>query len=329
MENIITKSCEQFGIIRQIKENPPLWCGSDVAKALGYKNTRKALIDHCKGVTKRDTPTKGGIQKISFIPEADVYRLICHSKLPKAQEFEKWVFEDVVPKAVHGDNYEQDYEYFDKTYRGQPVLSVCDISELMGIKRTTLDWYIRTKGFIKGKDYYRLEAKTLSEFKAENPRISKLVNCMNVVTKSGFNKLAKILGIKVENPTCFLETKSNLFLDKMPTKEFGDNQIKLFKRICKDNGINVAPLTQELRNVFGLYDQSEPSYTVRVEDGPYHILYDNSDLFNSIEKQYLIATGIAQIMCGRLDGKRRKEVVDIFAAVLTALSLFAQYNSND
>lgn len=56
MENIITRSCEQFGTIRQIKGTPNLWCGSDVAKALGYANTRKAIIDHCKGVTKRDIP---------------------------------------------------------------------------------------------------------------------------------------------------------------------------------------------------------------------------------------------------------------------------------
>lgn len=34
---------------------------------------------------------------MSFIPEGDVYRLIAHSKLPKAQEFESWVFDEVLP----------------------------------------------------------------------------------------------------------------------------------------------------------------------------------------------------------------------------------------
>lgn len=88
----------EFGSIRVIEENGKyLFCGSDMAKALGYSNSRKALIDHCKGVTKRDTLTAGGTQRLSFIPEGDVYRLIVHSKLPSAERFEKWVFEEVLP----------------------------------------------------------------------------------------------------------------------------------------------------------------------------------------------------------------------------------------
>ena len=52
----------QFGEIRAIAEGGMiLFCGSDVALALGYSNPRKALSDHCKGVTKRDTLTNGGI----------------------------------------------------------------------------------------------------------------------------------------------------------------------------------------------------------------------------------------------------------------------------
>lgn len=89
---------EQFGAIRTIEENGKvLFCGNDVAKALGYANPRKALGDHCKGVTKRDTPTDGGTQSLSFIPEGDLYRLITHSKLPTAEKFEKWVFDEVLP----------------------------------------------------------------------------------------------------------------------------------------------------------------------------------------------------------------------------------------
>ena len=89
---------EEFGSVRVIKDGDKyLFCGSDVAKALGYANSRKALIDHCKGVTKRDTLTSGGTQSLSYIPEGDVYRLIVHSKLPSAERFEKWVFDEVLP----------------------------------------------------------------------------------------------------------------------------------------------------------------------------------------------------------------------------------------
>lgn len=88
----------EFGAIRTVEENgKPLFCGSDVANALGYSNSRDALNRHCKGVVKRDTPTNGGAQELSFIPEGDVYRLITHSKLPEAERFESWVFDDVLP----------------------------------------------------------------------------------------------------------------------------------------------------------------------------------------------------------------------------------------
>ncbi len=47
-----------FEQIRTIEEEGKiLFCGSDIAKALGYSNPSKALSDHCKGITKRDTPT--------------------------------------------------------------------------------------------------------------------------------------------------------------------------------------------------------------------------------------------------------------------------------
>lgn len=209
MENIITKTNEQFGSIRTIEGTPQLWCGSDVAKALGYSNTRDALARHCKGVVKHDTLTSKGTQKLSFIPEADVYRLICHSKLPKAQEFEKWVFEDVVPDAVH--ECEQlafdNYEYFDKTFNGQPVLTAIDITKLVGISKSGVEWYLRQDEFLHGTDYYRLEGRMLMQFKVENPKYHKTVSCVNVITKSGFDKLVKMFGVKVDTPKLFIEKK--------------------------------------------------------------------------------------------------------------------------
>lgn len=88
----------EFGKVRTIEDGDKfLFCGSDVARALGYSNPRDALRRHCKGVVKCDTPTDGGLQQLSFIPEGDVYRLIAHSKLPNAEKFESWVFDDVLP----------------------------------------------------------------------------------------------------------------------------------------------------------------------------------------------------------------------------------------
>ena len=78
----------EFGEVRTLEENGEvLFCGSDVAKSLGYTNPSKALSDHCRGVTKRYTPTKSGEQEMSFIPESDLYRLVFGSKLPTAEKF--------------------------------------------------------------------------------------------------------------------------------------------------------------------------------------------------------------------------------------------------
>lgn len=88
-----------FGEIRTLEtdDGVVLFCGKDVAAALGYSNPRKALADHCKGVTKCDTLTNGGKQELSFIPESDVYRLAFGSKLPTAEQFTDWVTTEVLP----------------------------------------------------------------------------------------------------------------------------------------------------------------------------------------------------------------------------------------
>ena len=89
---------EQFGEVRTILEGEKvLFCAADVAKALGYTNPNKAVNDHCRAITKRSTPISGKVQSINFIPEGDVYRLIIRSKLPAAEKFELWVFDEVIP----------------------------------------------------------------------------------------------------------------------------------------------------------------------------------------------------------------------------------------
>lgn len=108
---------DQFGEIRTIEENGNvLFCGSDVAKALGYANPSKALGDHCKGITKRYTPTNGGNQELSFVPESDLYRLAFSSKLPSAEKFTDWVAEEVLPTIRKTGGYVANDDLFLATY---------------------------------------------------------------------------------------------------------------------------------------------------------------------------------------------------------------------
>ena len=94
----------EFGQVRTVMVgDKPYFVGKDIAEALGYARATKAIQDNCKGVLKRDILTNGGNQQMSVISEGDVYRLIVRSKLPNAEKFESWVFDDVLPSIrKHG-----------------------------------------------------------------------------------------------------------------------------------------------------------------------------------------------------------------------------------
>lgn len=104
MEQLKIFENPEFGQVRTREVNgKPYFCASDIAKALGYKNTVDAISKHCRAIVKCDTPISGKIQSINYIPEGDIYRLIVHSKLPSAEKFERWVFDEVLPSIrKHG-----------------------------------------------------------------------------------------------------------------------------------------------------------------------------------------------------------------------------------
>ena len=93
MNQIEIFNSPEFGSIRTLEQNGKvLFCGTDVATALGYTNPRKAVRDHTRGGTKCSIGVQTGkkadgspaVQMVEmlFIPEGDLYRLIAHSKLP-------------------------------------------------------------------------------------------------------------------------------------------------------------------------------------------------------------------------------------------------------
>lgn len=89
-----------FGQVRTVEiDNEPWFVGKDVAEALGYSDTAKAIRVHVdpedKGVDEMATP--GGKQNITIINESGLYSLILSSKLPGAKEFKRWVTSEVIP----------------------------------------------------------------------------------------------------------------------------------------------------------------------------------------------------------------------------------------
>lgn len=111
---------QEFGQIRMLEDNGKvLFSGTEVARALGYSNPRDAILRHCKsdGVVKRDgvvkTTNQHGVTteqvvQMSFITEGNVYRLIVRSKLPSAERFETWVFDEVLPSLRKTGSYALD-----------------------------------------------------------------------------------------------------------------------------------------------------------------------------------------------------------------------------
>src|SRR5574344_2780375 len=95
---------EEFGELRTVRRNGDPWfVGKDVAKALGYSNPRKAIIDHVDpedrycgdGVTIHDSI--GREQHPVVINESGLYSLILSSKLESAKRFKHWVTSEVLP----------------------------------------------------------------------------------------------------------------------------------------------------------------------------------------------------------------------------------------
>lgn len=95
--------------VRTIVINDQPWfCAADVCEVLGYANSRQAIQKNCrpKGVSVRDTPTRGGKQALTFIDEGNLYRLIIKSRKEEAQRFESWVCDEVLPAIRKHGRYE-------------------------------------------------------------------------------------------------------------------------------------------------------------------------------------------------------------------------------
>lgn len=95
---------KDFGKVRTVDiDNKIYFCGSDVAKALGYARPNDSISAHCRYTVKHSIPhpqSKNKEIEMLFISEGDVYRLIAHSKLPSAEHFESWIFDEVLP-TIH------------------------------------------------------------------------------------------------------------------------------------------------------------------------------------------------------------------------------------
>ena len=94
---------QEFGAIRTMsnEQGEPMFCGRDVAVALGYKKPLDAIAHHVESedsVKHGLLDNRGCKQRTIFINESGLYSLILSSKLESAKRFKHWVTEQA---AVH------------------------------------------------------------------------------------------------------------------------------------------------------------------------------------------------------------------------------------
>ena len=133
---------EKFGTVRTVEINGSIYfVGLDIARALGYSNERKAINTHCKHPIKAyiDVESQNGTspkarksQIMLVICKSDIYRLIVRSKLESVEEFENWIFDEILSTIERTGAYIEDGREEEMIERYFP--SISDNVKLLMIK---------------------------------------------------------------------------------------------------------------------------------------------------------------------------------------------------
>lgn len=192
----------EFGSVRTVELNGKIYfCGSDVAKALGYSNPRDAILRHCKGVVKHDGVSKTTnqygvvseqISTMSFIPEGDVYRLIVSSKLPSAQKFESWVFDEVLPTIRKSGSYTTVPKTLQEALRA--YADELDRAEKLQLENKQLNHALEYDKIVGWKPWNKIKADWREDF----VELQHKVNFKEIIEKAdlikGVDYIEKVMG---------------------------------------------------------------------------------------------------------------------------------------
>lgn len=230
----------------------PFAVGVDVARALEYSNPSKAVIDHCKGITKLGIPSAGGYQETNMVSEGDIYRLIVkaadQSRNPeikaKAEEFEKWVFDDVLPSIrQHGAYMTEDT--IERTLTDPDYL----IRLATTIKQERAEKERERQGRLAAEA--KIEADRSKVLFAESLQISQ-----DSILVNDLSKLLKQNGVDTGEQRLFKWLRDNGYLIKsgseynMPTQRSMD--LKLFEvKVTTRQGSDGSPRLQRTPKVTG------------------------------------------------------------------------------
>lgn len=260
-----------------------------------------------------------------YITEEQLYDLMLETRTDKCRVFRKWLTNEVLPALNHEGTYTmkhepkptKPYEYFDKTYNGVPVLTALDVEKLTGVSATMVDYYMKHKAE-HGKDYYQLTNTNLRNFKLENPRIVKFINCLNIITREGFIKFCRAYGVQIDTPKCF-EVKEE---PKISTVH------RIYDTFCKHYNIKRYQLTEDAAKILkcGENGITNESCILRKTDSDEYKIFTDPTM-PLLERQFMITENLGRIMAGQLRENANPDInydqeARLFGIVVMAMSLF-------
>lgn len=192
---MLTVSNNEFGKLDiLIEDGKELFPATECAKLLGYTNPYGAVQKHCRSLSKREVPHPQNPEKtasVNFINEGDLWRLIIRSRLPSAQKFEKWLFDEVLPELRKTGGYRmKPAANMPYTWIGRGCIRIDDAAKLLGVKKDKLGDMLRKREtvYVRGVDWETLRGYELDEFKFYN-RVQTPGKGITVIYESGFAKL--------------------------------------------------------------------------------------------------------------------------------------------
>ncbi len=126
--------------IFKYKDQPIRTCGTrdnpwfvaiDICKILGTGNISMTLLklkNEWKGIKKINTSK--GIQELIIINEAGLYKLIMRSNKPYAEQFQEWIFEEVLPSIRKTGQYQMDDKYKFILQNNRPLSQVMNLTDI-------------------------------------------------------------------------------------------------------------------------------------------------------------------------------------------------------
>ena len=235
----------EFGQVRLANVDGEPWAvGRDIANALGYVDSSKALAMHVDEEDKltRQIVVSGQNRNVYVINESGIYSLILASKLPTAKKFKHWVTSEVLPAIrKHG------------AYMTEETLEQA---------LTSPDFLIKLATELKQEKQKRLEAE--QKIEADKPKVIFADAVSASHTSILVGEMAKLLrqnGIDIGQQRLFRWLRENGYLMKsgssknMPTQRSMEMGLFTIKEgsYVDSNGVNVITKTPKISGKGQIY----------------------------------------------------------------------------